>query len=544
MCTSRQDEIQLIKSQIPTLEEHIHIHKRLTLLSRLNTLQSTACEIPSEILTQIFEALIAISPESELALLKVGAVCQYWRSAAWRSPRLWTTITLRSSRRKAANFTQRNCDGLMKAFCENVGPLMLNVKLSDMHLPYSNYTKDIVEDTWNVIFSRVNVEKLRSLDIRELDTFDTCNGFHVMSSGESASFPVLEKVLLGGTPVWSDFFYRNDFAKDELFFNNAPRLRELDLDCFNIAITSLLPKFPWEQLTTLRLTGAKPHNVFEILPSCPCLVSFHSSKPMIPSIPPNFSIPVLIVLPALEKFGWETDTSKIPWKITLVYNRWVNLLVFSHLSLPSLRNLTWGGSLDSIALVPGMPFVKAPRRPLAQLTIPKSIDNIHSILSVYQSVTELDFTMTKTYLSFEDLDYLVVSTSRSQDVLPRLRVLRLRFSYDKPKAHPLHNICSKTTLLLYSRRYGPIHLDSDSAEEFELGVYDVNSPHWQKFSRLEEFYLESRHHLMWSDSGHAAVLQAALVGSRSYGFKDQTYPAESELLPWYHYQIIWNPTPS
>ncbi|KAF5362095.1 hypothetical protein D9756_002706 [Leucocoprinus leucothites] len=289
-------------------------HPNPAALRELNLLQAATRELPSEILSLIFEDSIFLNCrepdedkrwESELPVVQVlGAVCSTWRQVAWSTPALWTDIEIDF---KSSDIRPQAC--LMKLYLENSGELPLSLSLAyeeDMTYPVAQTTlvhplvdKLIEEALWRVVSLHLSYPPSLSLWL-----------YH---ASEMAS---LDRLWIYESRLTRDF---------ELDLSNFSSLSVLDM--WGVSGDVILP---WNSITRLFLSQIPTEVCAQLLSQCPNLERFEMDSPVFPveEIEPP-ALPNVVILPHLETLTWESAGTE--W----------DALVLRCVQTPALQSLWW-----------------------------------------------------------------------------------------------------------------------------------------------------------------------------------------------------------
>ncbi|KAJ3573591.1 hypothetical protein NP233_g2344 [Leucocoprinus birnbaumii] len=514
-------KIQFIEQEIERLN-----HQRLALLSHLNTLQSSICTLPFDIVSEIFHVLVDDSVNPTRTVLQLSAVCTSWRAKALSMPRLWTSVCLDCCPRGYETHTDRS--GLLMLCSANSGGLPLHITM--LPPPYRVRCAGDVEDAEETIRELLvtRQHQLESLDLSNVDVALT-PVIVKYAGAENASFPYLRKLKLGwnysASSSWEGIFGQDHGAMP--LFRNAPQLQELEIAYESGAVNSFLNLFPCSQLTVLHLDGVDAPSVFSILPECLQLVEFSFDTQVVSWTrhPHDFVPEGPLCLAYVEKFRWTVQYFRSqPTNDDENATRFVP----THISLPLLRELTWGGDLFSTEFHTTDLFASSLEAPLTKITIDKTLQCTESLLCTFNRVTELY--LIEDDASMRTLELLTVTTDKNGSLLPHLRILDLTLSSSQS---PI--VASwKTILLLYSRRNAPVPPQlAPELDDISLKPYNPRSKHWKTFSRLEKFHLRTWGILInWENSNLNPYVEDMMDDALDHNFDHE--PIEND-----HQWIIW-----
>lgn len=357
--------------------------------------------LPSEIIAEIFTLSLGVpAPDQDLGdvdntvPLKLGAVCNAFRTIAWSTPRLWATVILdiKSAWKIAAQAT-----------------LLFDWLSRSGHLPLLIWLNSTEEVHWTSeqILKVINVfcDRWKYVDIR---LPSSCYQY-LPSSDES--LPMLESLTLKPPGGQGDRSHR-------IHIRNAPNLRYITLQC--LYLRSI--RFQWHVLTVLDLESFYIDESLEIFRQASNLVDLYVRR--ILGGDDNHALPSEpIVMPSLSS-------------LTFINDKATDLsTMLDMLTLPALRSLSFSAEGTAPCLSLARVIQRSSCR-LASLTLKhwSRVDpEFVSLLSCTPSIKELclemfDTTTPTSRLEVasltDDVLQLFISRENGQDhFLPNLEML-------------------------------------------------------------------------------------------------------------------------
>ncbi|KIM48318.1 hypothetical protein M413DRAFT_228114 [Hebeloma cylindrosporum] len=237
---------------------------RAPLKMKLNQLDSPILNLlPPEIISLIFTFCIPdfrdydpetfVKEDPPIPFL-LGAICRSWRSIAWSTPMLWSSLSLHLSNQNFGVLVD-----LMKEWLCRSGELPLSVRLSCD--PMSGDHSDAIHRTGKRhisqmirIISDSYSHRLHALDLRIPVTF--FEGFHMLQSNS-----ILESLFIDPPDGQSD-------SEHTLNLESTPRLRHLHLSSVYLQCVQI----QWTNVTHVHASAFYADECLEILRLAPQLV--------------------------------------------------------------------------------------------------------------------------------------------------------------------------------------------------------------------------------------------------------------------------------
>lgn len=367
--------------------------KRVSWLRSLNQLQAATRVFPPEILSTIFEAaykstsrysythdFLGSPPPHTLQVLKLGAVCSQWRDVAWSTPRLWIDITTPKS------ITLPYID-LLNLQYKNAGGHPVHVRFTNF------YSSDSLgREMISIVFQR-EAAKLGSLTMPQNEHSSWPS---IVSDFNTISFSRLRSLQLA--------YHRRIQPNFDFVFPYCPELHELHLD----GETDWLAfKFPWSQITVLRLSVMTSSLSLKLILQCRRLVELHCSSIHHDSVTAPASQDA-IDMTLLETLNWQ---GAIPCAF------------LTHVRCPALHQLNW----DVRPSPPRESYMQffASARHLAILNIRCDSPDIKEILYVIPSIQTIHILSSSNSKYVVEFLHSLTIASNGTHHLPLLKVLSI-----------------------------------------------------------------------------------------------------------------------
>ena len=263
--------------------------KRSIVAKRRSNAQIAFKRLPEELITYIF--LLACSEGGKpLTPLRIGSICHDWRTIAWSTSELWSSVTVCLEVQEEAADIQLDLldDWLRRAKQRPLSIVVIYRGEDGEELEPPTATAEVLD--WVFAYS----EQWRSIDLSNtpegwLDRLDTVQG----------EIPLLERLTIKGALMYN-----------REVFSVAPQLRSV---AFNVAFyeSDRLGEIslPWSQLTELSFTAENIHTCLTVVERCSSLVhlALHESfrRSYRPSMPP--SNPIMINLHGITSLHISSD---------------------------------------------------------------------------------------------------------------------------------------------------------------------------------------------------------------------------------------------
>ncbi|KAJ3562587.1 hypothetical protein NP233_g9480 [Leucocoprinus birnbaumii] len=491
-------EISQINSAIESIDREIAElrAKRTRLCQRLNSLQSTARNIPPEILTEIFRLSASKSNIREpksfsidlRQVLKLGSISSQWRRIAWSSPQLWTTCLLSD---------------------DPIPPFIISLIFSNSRGSSVSAKADLDElslESIELLFHRYRT-RIRVLHVYLPDdeyeassTWDDIAPFF-KAPAEWPSLSELSVWLPEMTPI-SGLLLQPD---------GDGALQRCKFKHENVSWN-----IPMKQITILRLSHFPIDQCLYLLLQCENIEEFHCIDPSTHS-PLLFSSSTLLttserprVIPNVKVFRWKSNN-----------DNW-NYFLFTSIRFPNLERLCWGDPHIFNRLSQDWGIVEIA---LVNHFMP-SVENIAALDWDTKISSFLSFENTFSKTSLQHLQELTITEDSSSNFIAWLRMLTLRHPSSRtllPALRVFHARVSSVELgnprvfnavngFLNSRIYGPISEDPSS------GAWVVINPpeHPRTGTRLEIFRLETDESPLLLDERQVGIIRRLISGGLTF----------------------------
>ncbi|KAJ6584013.1 hypothetical protein DFH09DRAFT_1144044 [Mycena vulgaris] len=295
--------IRELKTKRASLEAEIEAHKALMAPFR---------RIPNDVLGEIFVACLptahnAVIDQGDAPLL-LGRICRHWRSVAYSTPTLWSSLHIPSlmlewdwdtAKVPVARSVERKLEEVVAAWLDRAAACLLSISFSRAS-DHPFMSPDTVDHVLGVS-SRIHTLYIRGYGISDVRPL-------LLLRGED--LPCLESIAIR---CRSNAEHPLTFWDGVPVFN-APNLRRIS---FNALADALKLPLPWPQLTDLNLEcfievippnevygGLDLNGVQEVLRRCPnlvrCCLRATKSSPFTPG--PILTLPHLTTLTLYQYF--------------------------------------------------------------------------------------------------------------------------------------------------------------------------------------------------------------------------------------------------
>ena len=227
-------------AELDALSERLRL-KRCEVKRKINHLQSPIVrQLPPDVTSTIFEFclpftdhhLLPCAGEDISIPLSLGAICSYWRDIAWSSPRLWSSLVVRVTRKHDSHIT-----GIAQEWLARSGQLPLTIRI------YSeSYNTTLIE-----LADIINQYSTRWF---ELDLYLPLRYYHLFHPTDNHA-PILESIR----------FFASACATNLNFQLTCPRLDRASLSYFPAQRINI----QWDNLTHLALHSTSINDSFLIL---------------------------------------------------------------------------------------------------------------------------------------------------------------------------------------------------------------------------------------------------------------------------------------
>lgn len=498
----RQHEINFLNATNQRLDQEIERlnAQKVQNNRRLNEIQAGTAILPTENLSSIFEH--ALNQGSSLFTL--GAVCSYWHQVIRSTPMLWTSPCILMQFTEAGVRTSKF--DLLNLFLQQSRDLPITLKLLAGNATKKDPMATLPVGEFFKLAFRDHPTKLKELVCHD---FPSSWWRSMRNNLQSTSFPNLRFLDLEINDL--------DPGIDETIpMANRTPFRLPSLTTLVLRAPQMLPNFPYEQLTHLKLEGV------EILHCLRLLLRFKFTKLRSFSCEnPNYTDV------SVTSFGYATvtrhDLEELIWPRT--YHP-ANMILFSLLRAPALRHLHLTSSeteedhsleeqylrqlgnflLSSHNLVSlRLHMVGMHRLGMSQVSIPKNLQKLHLDSDPFDGNLQWDV-------------FRALNLSRSPQLFPFIRELVLvadNYSH--------HILCSPNVLPLFvdmlsSRRENP-----SQSREKSVGMECV------RFSFIPRSNISIAKTLTGRDMGpHRQVLERLV----QEGLRVELASSEGEVYEW------------
>ncbi|KAF9443872.1 hypothetical protein P691DRAFT_763868 [Macrolepiota fuliginosa MF-IS2] len=342
------DDAVLIKQEVQRLEGdmaeafRLFHEKRADILWKLNTLQASTKNVPSEILAHIF--MLASNGDCfnlQRMPLRLGGVCSHWRRITLSTPCLWSSLTLCFNEDVDMEKGQQTVMDLLRHYMENVGltPFALDFRFNR----HSQPPKETLDLITSVLLHGENSRKVHALKFLRAP-------FRWISS--FPQFPNLESLKIHEPLGYLDRILVLPLA-------NSPRLRNLILCNLCLMPKIVQNNVEQTQITHISLSQVPADVCISLLVRCPNLAHFEFIHPApkgmqdVDYLQAYGLVDGPIILHQLEHLRWTHPNLVGGSRLIQIYSR---------LRFPALRSFRWYASQSSHldyaalhALVPNLP---------------------------------------------------------------------------------------------------------------------------------------------------------------------------------------------
>ena len=221
--------------------------KRIIVAKRRSNAQLPFRRLPEELITYIF--LLACSEGgSPLTPLRIGSICHGWRTIAWSTPELWSSVTVGLEVEEEAADIQLD---LLKDWLSRAKQRPLSIVVV--------YRSEYVDD-WSPPSDTLDLVFAYSKQWRSI-TFNTPEGYLGYLDTVQGEIPLLERLTIKGPLTYI-----------LEVFSVAPRLRSAAFK-FDYRESEELGdiSFPWSQLTELSFTANDIQTCLTVVERCSSL---------------------------------------------------------------------------------------------------------------------------------------------------------------------------------------------------------------------------------------------------------------------------------
>lgn len=343
-------ELQAEMAQVDDLMQRLATH-RSDLRRRINILAPIS-RLPPEILLEIF-ALACQAPST--TPLFFGSICTSWRTLAWNTPTLWSSITLKVTHPHPKSDSQLQ---LLWEWLLRANNLALNIKL---------FTTEEDESTFLSFHSIMEVLVTRSMYWGSIECLLPPQCHDILARGD---YPLLTKVLF--RPPKGTI---STFNQPPAMFARAPRLIDADLSGYDFSSMYL----PWDQLCKFHTQFLTVAECLKVLSQAPKLAQCYLHNVYLPDN--HLFSPALthshLIHPTLATLD-----------LMLVKGSGTSLL--DAVSLPALKELGlhYGGT-ENVPLRPVISLVSRSACQLRVLTLSRTIFSEEDLVRCLEAIPTL-----------------------------------------------------------------------------------------------------------------------------------------------------------